>query len=108
MGCCESALAAGKNPHKDHQNHKHQQNPDPPFSHNSFPSSATTTAATAGVPSFSEFALFDLKAATNNFSLDYILSESGGERAPNHVNMGRLFGNTKDSKFSLTSLSETN
>ncbi|KAH7853094.1 hypothetical protein Vadar_033132 [Vaccinium darrowii] len=89
MGCCESALAAGKNPHKEHHNHQHQQNPDPPFSHNSLPSSATTAAAAAGVPSFSEFSLSDLKAATNNFSPDYIVSESG-ERAPNHVYKGRL------------------
>ena len=39
--------------------------------------------------SFSEFSLAELKAATNNFSSDYIVSESG-EKAPNLVYKGRL------------------
>lgn len=39
--------------------------------------------------SFSEFSLAELKAATNNFSSEYIVSESG-EKAPNLVYKGRL------------------
>lgn len=42
-----------------------------------------------GVPPFSELLLADLKAATNNFSSDFIVSESG-EKAPNVVYKGRL------------------
>lgn len=42
-----------------------------------------------GAPFFSEFSLSDLKAATNDFSADNIVSESG-EKAPNIVYKGRL------------------
>ncbi|MQL76445.1 hypothetical protein Taro_008836 [Colocasia esculenta] len=42
-----------------------------------------------GVPVFAEFSLTDLKAATNGFSSENIVSESG-ERAPNLVYRGRL------------------
>jgi BR-signaling kinase len=42
-----------------------------------------------GVPGFAEFSLADLRAATNNFSSDHIVSESG-EKAPNVVYKGRL------------------
>ncbi|CAN6984710.1 unnamed protein product [Brassica rapa subsp. trilocularis] len=45
--------------------------------------------AGGGIPSFSEFSFSDLKAATNNFSSDNIVSESG-EKAPNLVYKGRL------------------
>jgi BR-signaling kinase len=41
------------------------------------------------VLSFTEFSLADLKAATNNFSPEFIVSESG-EKAPNVVYKGRL------------------
>ncbi|GFY95826.1 BR-signaling kinase 1 [Actinidia rufa] len=57
------------------------------------PSNGIATAGAAigdgGVPVFSEFSLSDLKAATNNFSSDFIVSESG-EKAPNVVYKGRL------------------
>ncbi|XP_057504558.1 serine/threonine-protein kinase BSK1-like [Actinidia eriantha] len=57
------------------------------------PSNGTATAGAAigdgGVPVFSEFSLSDLKAATNNFGSDFIVSESG-EKAPNVVYKGRL------------------
>ncbi|MBA0765312.1 hypothetical protein Gotri_014530, partial [Gossypium trilobum] len=43
----------------------------------------------AGFPDFSEFSLAELKAATNNFSSDFIVSECG-EKAPNVVYKGRL------------------
>uniref|UniRef100_A0A6N2K3K2 non-specific serine/threonine protein kinase n=1 Tax=Salix viminalis TaxID=40686 RepID=A0A6N2K3K2_SALVM len=41
------------------------------------------------VLSFTEFSLADLRAATNNFSPEFIVSESG-EKAPNVVYKGRL------------------
>lgn len=41
------------------------------------------------VPAFKEYPLESLKAATNGFSADYIVSESG-EKAPNFVYKGRL------------------
>lgn len=43
----------------------------------------------AVIPSFSSFSLPELKSATNNFSSDLIVSESG-ERAPNVVYKGHL------------------
>lgn len=49
-------------------------------------SSSVNGAATGG---FAEFSLGELKAATNNFSSDNIVSESG-EKAPNVVYEGRL------------------
>ncbi|KAK3020934.1 hypothetical protein RJ639_046590 [Escallonia herrerae] len=84
MGCCESSLLAETHPEKKdhHLNHNHSPNP-PPFS--AGPDLVTAT----GVPSFAEFSFSDLKAATNNFSSDYIVSESG-EKAPNLVYKGRL------------------
>ncbi|KAF8410327.1 hypothetical protein HHK36_002854 [Tetracentron sinense] len=48
-----------------------------------------SSVTVGGVPSFSEFSLSDLKAATSNFSSDFIVSESG-EKAPNLVYKGRL------------------
>ena len=46
----------------------------------------------ATVPAFKEFALAELRAATNGFSGELIVSESG-EKAPNVVYRGRLEGN---------------
>ncbi|KAL8144443.1 hypothetical protein V2J09_017475 [Rumex salicifolius] len=46
----------------------------------------------AGVPSFKEFALAELRAATNGFSRELIVSESG-EKAPNVVYRGKLKNN---------------
>ncbi|KAI0500887.1 hypothetical protein KFK09_019105 [Dendrobium nobile] len=45
--------------------------------------------AVSEVPAFSEFSFADLKAATNGFSSENIVSESG-EKAPNLVYKGRL------------------
>ncbi|KAM1617050.1 hypothetical protein ACFXTN_014490 [Malus domestica] len=54
------------------------------------PSNGRADAAGVGaVPGFSEFSVADLKSATNNFSSDFIVSESG-EKAPNVVYKGRL------------------
>ncbi|CAN1802567.1 Serine/threonine-protein kinase BSK1 [Linum perenne] len=84
MGCCASSFLAETHPEKDHLNKPHLLqshqlvHPPPP------PSSAPAAAA-----SFAEFSLSDLKAATNNFSSENIVSESG-EKAPNLVYKGRL------------------
>lgn len=59
--------------------------PPPPAS----AAAAEPGVASSGVPSFCEFSYADLKAATNNFSPDFIVSE-GGEKAPNVVYKGRL------------------
>ena len=45
------------------------------------------------VPSFREFELAELRAATNGFSTDFIISESG-EKAPNVVYKGKLKNNS--------------
>jgi BR-signaling kinase len=47
---------------------------------------------TERVPSFKEYALAELKAATRGFSSEYIVSE-GGEKAPNVVFKGKLENN---------------
>ncbi|WOG97726.1 hypothetical protein DCAR_0417067 [Daucus carota subsp. sativus] len=89
MGCCESSCWKKPARHRKDQHHQVQTQP---YSSNG----ATTTAAgitaavtDGGVPAFSEFSLSDLKAATNNFSSEFIVSESG-EKAPNVVYKGRL------------------
>ncbi|CAK9154851.1 unnamed protein product [Ilex paraguariensis] len=86
MGCCESSFLNEPLSEKEQrcgQTHSH-------------PSNGTATGGAAGgdevpggVPAFSEFSLADLKAATNNFSSDFIVNESG-EKAPNTVYKGRL------------------
>uniref|UniRef100_A0A2P2LX21 non-specific serine/threonine protein kinase n=1 Tax=Rhizophora mucronata TaxID=61149 RepID=A0A2P2LX21_RHIMU len=81
MGCCESSLLrAGTYPEKEQNQQNKQQN---------HPSPSTVLDPATGIPSFAEFSLSDLKAATNNFSSDNIVSESGG-KAPNLVYKGRL------------------
>lgn len=84
MGCCESTFLSETNPEKEQNQH----NQNPPLSHPP-PTPGEAKADGGGVPSFSEFSLADLKAATNNFSSDHIVSESG-EKAPNLVYKGRL------------------
>ncbi|CAK9180353.1 unnamed protein product [Ilex paraguariensis] len=86
MGCCESSFLNEPLSEKEQrcgQTHSH-------------PSNGAATGGAAGgdevpggVPAFSEFSLADLKAATNNFSSDFIVNESG-EKAPNTVYKGRL------------------
>ncbi|XP_028797867.1 serine/threonine-protein kinase BSK1 isoform X2 [Neltuma alba] len=92
MGCCPSSFLTETHPEKQQNqqpphhvhthNHIHTQ-PHPP------PSLTADPSAAGGVPSFSEFSFSDLKAATDNFSSDFIVSESG-EKAPNLVYKGRL------------------
>ncbi|KAM7470973.1 hypothetical protein LguiA_009156 [Lonicera macranthoides] len=92
MGCCASSFQPETYPEKSH-NHHHQQQQNhrtqnPPFVHPPLSGGPDPIPAT-GVPSFFEFSFADLKAATNNFSPDFIVSESG-ENAPNLVYKGRL------------------
>ncbi|XP_059278893.1 serine/threonine-protein kinase BSK1 [Lycium ferocissimum] len=80
MGCCQSLILKERSSEKDLR-----------VSH---PRASNGTGAGAavgdgGVPIFSEFSLSELKAATNNFNSECIVSESG-EKAPNMVYKGRL------------------
>jgi BR-signaling kinase len=97
MGCCESNLfkgVKGRHPEDDKNRYRRHNNND-----NGLPAASPTpngteaasavTVGPGGVPGFAEFSLADLRAATNNFSSDHIVSESG-EKAPNVVYKGRL------------------
>ncbi|XP_075674154.1 serine/threonine-protein kinase BSK1 [Castanea sativa] len=85
MGCCESSFLSETHPEKEQNHQNHQLN-----SQTQPPSIMSTDSVPIGeVPSFSEFSFSDLKAATNSFSSDFIVSESG-EKAPNLVYKGRL------------------
>ncbi|KAM7514004.1 hypothetical protein LguiA_003587 [Lonicera macranthoides] len=74
MGCCASSLLKNNDQHRRTK---------------LYSSNGTTASGNAAVPAFSEFSLADLKAATNNFSSEFIVSERG-EKAPNIVYKGRL------------------
>ncbi|KAK4481360.1 hypothetical protein RD792_012247 [Penstemon davidsonii] len=78
MGCWASKEFSHRTParNKDHWQH-----------HRS--SSVNGASAAGGSAGFAEFSLAELKSATNNFSSDNIVSESG-EKAPNVVYEGRL------------------
>ncbi|KAL0791251.1 hypothetical protein Bca101_007497 [Brassica carinata] len=88
MGCCQSLCP-------DEQNPLRKDGAQPPQPAQTHRGGATTAAGLdnggdgGGIPFFSEFSFADLKAATNNFSSDNIVSESG-EKAPNLVYKGRL------------------
>ena len=85
MGCCESSFLSETHPEKEQNHQTNQLN-----IQTQPPSIISTDSVPIGeVPSFSEFSFSDLKAATNNFSSDFIVSESG-EKAPNLVYKGRL------------------
>ncbi|CAI0382204.1 unnamed protein product [Linum tenue] len=89
MGCCESCLtkppsSSDVKPSVHGSNQTHHRQPTN--------GAASPSATAGGVPAFTEFSLADLKAATNNFSADFIVSESG-EKAPNVVYKGRLGNN---------------
>jgi BR-signaling kinase len=94
MGCCESFLLKGRRP-EDDKNRYHRHNskdnnlPTVTPTTNGTEAAAAVAAGSGGVPGFAEFSLADLRAATNNFSADHIVSESG-EKAPNVVYKGRL------------------
>ncbi|KAJ6414349.1 SERINE/THREONINE-PROTEIN KINASE BSK11 [Salix viminalis] len=98
MGCCQSSLfrAPISDDSKKNQQQNHQQLPQHVRNNNaSRPTNGTETSGGLGgggdgaVLSFTEFSLADLRAATNNFSPEFIVSESG-EKAPNVVYKGRL------------------
>jgi len=102
MGCCQSSLLR-RGRSENNQNHKkkdkEQQQQPYQLQHLRSSNNQTQTTETdkdkessSPDPStftFSEFSLSDLKAATNNFSSEYIVSESG-EKAQNLVYKGRL------------------
>lgn len=77
--CCSSEHAAV--PHHEKQGKQPQRQ--------SFSLQQQKEPAAGEVPAFEEFSLAELKAATNGFSSDNIVSESG-EKAPNLVYKGRL------------------
>lgn len=97
MGCCVSKFP----PTETHPEKEKLQNqgavqlvgggraPPPSASAAAAGGGAEPGVTSSGVPSFCEFSFADLKAATNNFSPDFIVSESG-EKAPNVVYKGRL------------------
>ncbi|XP_058220583.1 serine/threonine-protein kinase BSK1-like [Rhododendron vialii] len=84
MGCCESAFLKQPNTSEKDQR-RGQKYPN----HHQPNGTAAGAEASGGVPAFGEFSLADLKAATNSFSSENIVSESG-EKAPNLVYKGRL------------------
>lgn len=91
MGCCESSFL------KETQRERDEVMNERPLTQRKEASTESDTATpTATVqptneeaPLFSEFSFLDLRAATNNFSSDNIVSESG-EKAANVVYKGRL------------------
>ncbi|KAL6011865.1 Serine/threonine-protein kinase bsk1 [Asimina triloba] len=89
MGCCGSTFLKGTHPEQDHRKHQQTQQPHPTLSQPSADDSGEAGPTADGVPPFSEFSLADLRSATNNFSSDFIVSESS-DKAPNHVYKGRL------------------
>ncbi|KAJ6736497.1 SERINE/THREONINE-PROTEIN KINASE BSK11 [Salix viminalis] len=105
MGCCQSCFFKlpfsddNKNNRREQEqrweNHhpQQQQQQHVRTKHSSQSTNGTETTGGhgggGGVPSFTEFSFTDLRAATNNFSPEFIVSESG-EKAPNVVYKGRL------------------
>ena len=100
MDCCKSSFIKGRHSHLK-PNHNYNQHSVQSSTNNTRLSQTTNgppqpsngtdsvSAAAGGVPDFSEFSLAELRAAINNFSSDFIVSESG-EKAPNVVYKGRL------------------
>uniref|UniRef100_A0A2P2K651 non-specific serine/threonine protein kinase n=1 Tax=Rhizophora mucronata TaxID=61149 RepID=A0A2P2K651_RHIMU len=99
MGCCQSsvvAVPAWEDKNNNHRHH-HQQQPKQHHHRHLYRRRAQNNRSAlhpygndlGGVPAFTEFSLADLKAATNNFSPEFIVSE-GGEKAPNLVYKGCL------------------
>ena len=88
MGCCESTFLTETHPEK----LQTLQTVPPNVAVEPPPPPAVVPEPTAPmdmVSTFSEFSLSDLTAATDNFSPNFIVSESG-EKAPNIVYKGRL------------------
>ncbi|KAL6514162.1 Serine/threonine-protein kinase bsk1 [Orobanche hederae] len=95
MGCCVSKFPPKETHPEKEKAQNHGSAPlvssscSPPAAAPAGGGADPVVVAASGVPSFCEFSLSDLKAATNNFSPYFILSESG-EKAPNIVYKGRL------------------
>lgn len=87
MGCCESSFF--KDPLSKGKTQLQQQQLQDQHAQTSNGNNIAVSDGPGGVPVFSEFSLADLKAATKNFSSEFIVSESG-EKAPNVVYKGRL------------------
>ncbi|KAL0365987.1 UNVERIFIED_CONTAM: Serine/threonine-protein kinase BSK1 [Sesamum radiatum] len=83
MGCCVSKDHTPRSADKDYSQQQQQQH-----AHRRS-SSVNGAHSGGGSAGFTEFSLSELKSATNNFSSDNIVSESG-EKAPNVVYEGRL------------------
>ncbi|XP_019435786.1 PREDICTED: probable serine/threonine-protein kinase At4g35230 isoform X2 [Lupinus angustifolius] len=102
MGCCQSSVREKSEEKEGNQQQQQQQQPyhltssisQPPIPHTDSSSTPPPIPPLGfdGFDGFSEFSLSDLKAATNNFSSELIVSESG-EKAPNLVYKGRLVSN---------------
>ncbi|KAK4753064.1 hypothetical protein SAY87_021862 [Trapa incisa] len=83
MGCCLSSPPKGQHrpaPGRDHKGYENSDN-----------NHQVLASASDGSGGFCEFSLAELKAATNNFSPEYIVSKSA-ENAANVVYKGRLQG----------------
>ncbi|PON66210.1 Brassinosteroid signaling kinase [Parasponia andersonii] len=94
MGCCQSWFLSQAHPEKGQAQQQQQQQQlqhhhNTTAHHHHPPPSVGPEPVTVFAPPFAEFSFSDLKAATNNFSSDFIVSESG-EKAPNVVYKGRL------------------
>ncbi|KAG0497046.1 hypothetical protein HPP92_001737 [Vanilla planifolia] len=87
MGCCSSSPMVEAPPEKKHN--RQQQSQRRSFSLQQVPTVGGAAEAAGEVPAFSEYSLAELKAATNGFNSENIVSESG-EKAPNFVYKGRL------------------
>ncbi|KAL2511229.1 putative serine/threonine-protein kinase [Abeliophyllum distichum] len=82
MGCCVSLFSRKPRLEKDHWQHSQNRR-------SSSAKGASVLSGGGGSSRFTEFTFAELKAATNNFSSDNIVSESG-EKTPNVVYEGRL------------------
>ncbi|KAF9622252.1 hypothetical protein IFM89_030294 [Coptis chinensis] len=91
MGCFQSFLLAKTHHEQKPYNNNNNNNPffNPPSSPPAKSANPINGNTDAEIPTFSSFSLSELKSATNNFSSDFIVSESG-DRAPNLVYKGRL------------------
>ncbi|XP_039049057.1 serine/threonine-protein kinase BSK1-like [Hibiscus syriacus] len=93
MGCCESSFLRRRDSDQKTNHNSNANNNGLPQASNGpaqpSPGTDSLAAVAVGFLRFSEFSIAELKAATNNFSSDFIVSESG-EKAPNVVYKGRL------------------
>ncbi|XP_062174707.1 serine/threonine-protein kinase BSK2-like [Alnus glutinosa] len=92
MGCFQSKTSRLTSPDQDPP--LPQPTPDPANNGEEFlqKNNGEELKQSDGVPGFKEFGLAELRAATNGFSSELIVSESG-ERAPNVVYKGKLRNN---------------